>query len=190
MKKCFTLLLAFLLSMTGIAGIAESDFSSYTEAELRDLRMQINSAIAAHSYDEGKGAAVCDAFIQYMEELGHSLELTSEADGEFFFLLDPELNPGEFTLLVNSGYNILPAENFPASNEDYIRDCMVALAMAVARVEGVEIFSNEVGTATRDCMWYLPEGFFSDNINISWENKYGYRWLLTNKNGATVLTVR
>lgn len=190
MKKCIALLLILLLSMTGIAAIAEADLSSYSEADLRALRTQIDSAIAEHSRDEGKGEAVCNAFIQCMQELGHSLELTSESEGRFFFLLDPQLNPGEFTLLVNGGYNILPPDNFAANNQDYIRDCMVALAMAVARVEGVEIFSDEIGTAMRDCMWYLPEDFFADNISIWWANDYGYQWLIASKDGSTVLSVR
>lgn len=190
MKKLIATLLVSLLVMTGVAAIAEADLSSYSEADLRALRTQIDSAIAERSRDEGNGEAVCNAFIQCMQELGHSLELTSESDGRFFFLLDPQLNPGEFTLLVNGGYNVLPPDNFAANNQDYIRDCMVALAMAVARVEGVEIFSDEIDTAMRDCMFSFPEGFFADNIVILWDNDYGYQWLIASKDGSTVLSVR
>ena len=45
MKKCIALLLILLLSMTGIAAIAEADLSSYSEAELRTLRAQLDTAI-------------------------------------------------------------------------------------------------------------------------------------------------
>lgn len=189
MKKFIAVLLIFLFSMTSVAAIAEADFSSYTDADLRGLRTQIDSAIAQRSRDEGKGEAVCNAFIQCMQELGHSLELTSEIDGEFFFLHDPQLEPGDFTFAVNGGYSFLPPDDFTVNNQDYIRDCMVAMAMAVARVEGVEIFSDEIGTAMRDCMGHLPEDFFADNISICWDNDYGYQWLISSKDGTTVLSV-
>ena len=47
MKKCIALLLILLLSMTGIAAIAEAGFSSYTDAELRTARLQPDSEIKA-----------------------------------------------------------------------------------------------------------------------------------------------
>ena len=190
MKKFVAILLIFLLSIASVSAIAEIGLSSYTEADLRTLRTQIDSAIGAHSRDEGKGEAVCNAFMQCMQELGHSLELTSETDREISLLLDPQLEQGEFTFAVNAGYVLLPPDDFAADNQDYIRDCMVAMAMAVARVEGVEIFSDEIGTAMRDCMWSLPENFFADNISIYWDNNYGYQWLISSKDGTTVLIVR
>ena len=45
MKKFIAVLLIFLLSMTSVAAIAEADFSSYTDAELRALRDQLDTAI-------------------------------------------------------------------------------------------------------------------------------------------------
>lgn len=191
MKKWIALVLVFLLSAMSVAAAAEEiDFSSYTEAELRELRTQIDSAIGQRSRDDGKGKAVCDAFLQCMQELGHSLELTSERDSERFYLLDSQLGLDGFIFAVNGGYVFLPPEDFAANNEDYIRDGMVAMAMAVARVEGVEIFSDEIGTAMRDCMWDLPEDFFADNIKICWDNDYGYHWLISSKDGTTILSVR
>lgn len=41
-EKWFALLLVFLLAMMSVAVAAEMDFSSYMEAELRELRTQIN----------------------------------------------------------------------------------------------------------------------------------------------------
>lgn len=190
MKKVLVILLTFLFSMTGITAIAEADLSSCSEADLRALRTQIDSAIGQRSRDDGKGKAVCDAFLQCMQELGHSLELTSERDSERFYLLDSQLGLDGFIFAVNGGYVFLPPDNFAANNEDYIRDGMVAMAMAVARVEGVEIFSDEIGTAMRDCMWDLPEDFFADNIKICWDNDYGYQWLISSKDGTTILSVR
>ena len=189
MKKFIAVLLIFLLSMTSVAAIAEVDLSSYSEADLRALRTQIDSAIAERSRDEGKGEAVCNAFIQCMQELGHSLEITSVSDRGFFILLDPQLDSGEFFFTINGGYDVMPPDNFAANNEDYVRDCMVAMAMAVARVEGVEIFSDEIDTAMRSCMQDLPEGFFADNIDILWDNDYGYQWIIGGKDGTTLIGV-
>ena len=83
----------------------------------------------------------------------------------------------------------MPPDNFAANNEDYVRDCMVAMAMAVAWVEGVEIFSDEIDTAMRSCMQDLPEGFFADNIDILWDNDYGYQWIIGGKDGTTLIGV-
>lgn len=189
MKKFIALSLTFLLAITSIVAVAEADYSSYTEADLRELREQIDTAIALHSYDEGKGKAVCDAFIQYMQELGHSLEYVSESDRGFITLNDAQLDSGKIVFWFNDGYDIMPPKDFAANNEAYIRDCMVAIAMAVAQVEGVEIFSNEVSTAMRTCVQDLPDGFFTDNIWIMWNNKYGYQWRIAGKNGTTLIGV-
>lgn len=189
MKKFIATLLVLILSITGVVAIAEADFSSYTDADLRALRTQIDSVIGERSRDEGKGEAVCNAFIQCMQELGHSLELTSVSDRGFFVLLDPQLDTDEFVFFINYGFVVMPPDNFAANNEDYIRDCMVALAMAVARVEGVEIFFDEIDTAMRSCMGDLPEGFFLDNIDIWWDNDYGYQWTIGGKDGITLIRV-
>ena len=191
MKKWIALVLVFLLSIISVTAVAEVDLSSYTDAELHELLTQIDSEICRRCYDEGKGKAVCDAFIERMQELGHSLELTSASDDiGFFFLLDSQLDCEEIILAVNGGFKIVPPDNFAAKNESYIRDCMVALAMAVAQIDGVEMFYNEIGTAMRDCMFYLPNGFFTDNIYILWDSNYGYRWLIASKSGSTVISVR
>ena len=118
MKKLIATLLVFLLVMTGVAAIAEADLSSYSEADLRALRTQIDSVIAERSRDEGKGEAVCNAFIQCMQELGHSLEITSVSDRGFFILLDPQLDSGEFFFTINGGYDVMPPDNFAANNEN------------------------------------------------------------------------
>lgn len=75
MKKWIALVLVFLLSAMSVAAAAEEiDFSSYTEAELRELRTQIDSEILSHCSENAQ--SVCDAFIQYMQELGHTLDMT------------------------------------------------------------------------------------------------------------------
>ena len=189
MKKFIAVLLIFLLSMTSVAAIAEVDLSSYTEADLRALRTQIDRAIAKRSNDEGKAEAVCNAFIQCMQELGHSLEITSVSDRGLFYLMDTQLDSEKFVFLVNAGYDIVPPDNFAASNQDYIRDCMVAMAMAVARVEGVKIFSDDIDIAMYYCMSSFPDSSFSDNIDILWDNNYGYRWIIRSNEGITLIGV-
>lgn len=186
MKKWIALVLVFLLSAMSVAAAEEIDFSSYTEAELRELRTQIGSEILSHCSENAQ--SVCDAFIQYMQELGHTLEYDPEhdQDGRFFYLLDGDQ---EITFFLFGGYLVRLQEEFVANNEAYARDCLVALAMAVAQVEGVEIFSNDISKAMYFCKDAIPDGFYKseDNINILWDKayQYGYLWHIINGDGMT-----
>lgn len=190
MKKCIALLL-ILLSMTGIAAIAEADLSSYTDAELRTLRAQLDTAIHLRASNEETGEAVCDAFMQNMQTLGHPLEYRFDYDNEYGFgaLRDTQLNSESIDFLINGGYEIMLNDDL-ASNEAYIRDCMVALAMATAQVESVEIFSNDIQDAMESCSEALPDGFLASNVIICWDNDDGYHWLITKTDDFTLVDVR
>ena len=196
MKKCIALLL-ILLSMTGIAAIAEADFSSYTDAELREARLQLDSEIEGRCFNAETAEAVCLAFAEYMQELRRPVEYTADLDfadldvfGAFLPMLDTELESKSITVvLMNNGYEVMLTDDL-AGNEAYIRDCMVCLAMAVAQVEGVEIFSNEASTAMNSCEEDFPDGFYSDVLYWFWENSYGYDWIVTSFQGVTVVAVR
>jgi hypothetical protein len=189
MKKWIALVLVFLLSAMSVAAAEEIDFSSYTEAELRELHTQISNEILNHCSENAQ--SVCDAFIQYMQELGHTLEYDPEhdQDGRFFYLLDGDQ---EITFFLGL-YLVTLQEEFVANNEAYARDCLVALAMAVAQVEGVEIFSNDISKAMYFCKDTIPDGFYKseDNINILWDKayKYGYLWYIRNCDGITYVCV-
>ncbi len=172
MKKFIAVLLIFLLSMTSVAAIAEVDFSSYTDAELRALRDQLDTAIHLRASNAETGEAVCDAFMQNMQALGHPLEHCFGYDGDFAALRDTQLNSESINFFINGGYEIVLVDDL-ASNEAYIRDCMVALAMATAQVEGVEIFSNDIQDAMESCSEALPDGFLASNVMICWDIDHG-----------------
>lgn len=190
MKKFVAMLLIFLLSMTSIAA-AEADFSSYTDAELRTLRAQLDTTIHLRASNEEAGEAVCDAFMQNMQTLGHSIEYRFAYDDEYGFaaLRDTQLNSESIDFLINGGYEIMLNDDL-ASNEAYVRDCMVALAIATAQVEGVEIFSNDIQDAAESCSEALPDGFLASNVVICWDNDDGYHWLITKTDDYTLVDVR
>lgn len=197
MKKWISLLLVLLLSITGVVAIAETDFSTYTDAELREARIQLDREIKGRSYNAETAEAVCLAFVEYMQELGHPVEYTADLDfadlddyGAFLQMIDTELNSESITVvLMNNGYEVMLTDDL-AGNEAYIRNCMVAMAMAVAQVEGVEIFHGEISTAMNSCMEDFPDGFYSDVLYWYWPNSYGYTWVVSSFQGTTIVAVR
>ena len=192
MKKCIALLLILLLSMTGIAAIAEADFSSYTDAELREVRLQLDSEIRRRGFNAETAEAVCLAFVEYMQELGHPVEYTTALgdDTGFQLMLDTELNSKGITVvLMSGGYEVMLTDDL-YRNIAYIRDCMVAMAMTVAQVEGVEIFHGEISTAMDSCMEGFPASLDSDVLYWYWPNSYGYNWTVRFKEETTLVAVK
>jgi hypothetical protein len=192
MKKWIALVLVFLLSAMSVAAAAEEiDFSSYTEAELRELRTQIDSEISRRSFNDETAEAVCLAFVEYMQELGHPVEYTTDLidDSGFQLMRDTDLkSKGITVVLMSGGYEVMLKDDL-YRNIPYIRDCMVAMAMAVAQVEGVEIFHNEIGTATRSCVKDFPDDLDSDILYWYWPNSYGYNWTVRFREETTVVAV-
>lgn len=189
MKKWIALVLVFLLAVMSVAAVAEVDFSSYTDAELREIRIQLNSEISKRGNNVETIKAVYAAFAEYMQELGHPVEYLNDFSESFVYVHDTQLNSEDICIVLMGGYQIMLTNDL-TSDESYIRDCMVSIAMSVAQVEGIEIFSNEASTAMRSCAEYLPNGFFADELDWNWRNSYGYLWNIYSHNGTTVISVR
>lgn len=189
MKKRVALLLASLLTMTMTAAMAEPDYSSYTNAELRKARIQMDAELALRSENEETNQAVCNAFMLNMRKLGHPLELSEAYNGNSAIFVDTQLSTDSIVYMNMSAYVISLLDNL-ASDEVYIRDCMVALAMAVAKVEGIEIYSNKLSNAMDSCEWQIPDGFFLNEHKTCWENDYGYSWILYTRDDFTYFRVR
>lgn len=194
MKRFVAVLLIFLLSITSVAAIAEADFSMYTDAELREVRKQLDSEIKSRSFNDETADAVCLAFAEYMHELGHHIEYTTELGTATKFqpMIDTDLNSESITVvLMSGGYEVMLTDEL-AGNEAYIRDCMVAMAMAVAQVEGVEIFKGELSRAIDSC----PEieaflGVSDSNDRYwYWPNSYGYAWTTIFMQESVLLAVK
>lgn len=191
MKKFVAILLIFLLSMTGIVAIAEIDFSTYTDAELREVRLQLNREIIRRSKNAETAEAVCLAFAENMQELGHPVEYTHDLGDETGFqnMIDTELNSEGICVVTGGGYEVMLSDDLNR-NIAYIRDCMVAMAMAVAQVEGVEIFHGYTSTAMDSCMEDFPASVDSDVLYWYWRNSYGYNWTVIFKEETTLVSVK